>query len=140
MPERAKVVARFLDRRVLKGHTFNFDPRLPIFELHLRDAAEGDAPIRIRLPDLKAVFFVRDFDGNASYNERKEFDLAFTGRRLSVQFADGDVLVGTTFSYDPNRDGFFLFPADKASNNEKVYVNAAAAAKITKLPPGVRTA
>jgi len=140
MAERVKVVARFLDGRVLKGYAHNFDPQKPIFELHARDGAGSEGPTRVRLADLKAVFFVRDFDGNASYNERKEFDAAFTGRRLSVRFADGDELVGTTFSYDPARPGFFLFPPDPASNNEKVYVNAAAVATVTKLPLGVRTA
>ncbi|HVG72082.1 MAG TPA: hypothetical protein VM819_14290 [Vicinamibacterales bacterium] len=140
MPERVKVAARFLDGRVLKGYTQNFDPQKPIFELHAREESAADLPIRVRVADLKAVFFVRDFDGNPTYNERKEFDAAFTGRRLSVQFTDGDVLVGTTFSYDPSRPGFFLFPPDPACNNEKVYVNAAAVAKVTKLPMGVRTA
>ena len=140
MPERVKVAARYLDGRVLKGYAHNFDPQKSSFELHAREGAETDGSIVVRLADLKAVFFVRDFDGNPTYDERKEFGAAFTGRRLSVEFTDGDVLVGTTFSYDPSRPGFFLFPPDPACNNEKVYVNAAAVAKVTKLPMGVRTA
>jgi hypothetical protein len=110
MPERVKVAARFLDGRVLKGYSHNFDPNKPIFELHAREESGTDLPIRVRLAELKAVFFVRDFDGNPTYNERKEFDVAFTGRRLSVEFTDGDVLVGTTFSYDPSRPGSSCFP------------------------------
>jgi hypothetical protein len=140
MPERARVVARFLDGHLLKGYAHNFDPQKPILEVHARDGSEAERPIRARLADLKAVFFVRDFDGNPAYDECKAFDAAFTGRRLSVQFTDGDVLVGTTFSYDPDRAGFFLFPADPTSDNEKVYINASAVAKVTKLPPGARTA
>jgi hypothetical protein len=86
---------------------------------------------------LKAVFFVKDFDGNREHEESKEFLVPFTGRRRAVRFLDGEVLVGTSFSYDAARDGFFLFPADKFSNNEKVFVIAAAVADVERLHPGV---
>ncbi len=31
-------------------------------------------------------------------------------------------MYGSTHGYAPNRRGFFLFPADKQSNNERVFV------------------
>lgn len=133
----AKVVARYMDGRILKGHTKNFDPDRPMFDLAVWDAPAGEELRPIRVKDLKAVFFVKDFEGNREYQESKEFLVPFTGRRLAVRFHDGEVLVGTTFSYDAERVGFFLFPADKFSNNEKVFVLAAAVAEVTKLQPGV---
>jgi hypothetical protein len=140
MGNRARVVARFLDGQVLKGYTRNFDPRRRTFELFDPDGSGDDRVIVVRLSDLKTLFFVRDFKGNPAYTERREFEGPFTGRRLSLQFKDGEVMVGTTFGFDAERDGFFFFPADPRSNNEKAYVNAGAVKTITNLPRGVMTA
>ena len=141
MGNRARVVARFLDGRILKGFTRNFDPRRRTFELFdpEGDGSEGEL-ISVRLSDLKTLFFVRDFKGDPSYKERHEFEGPFTGRRMSIQFKDGEVMVGTTFGFDAERDGFFFFPADPRSNNEKAFVNSGAVKTITNLPRGVVTA
>jgi len=47
-----------------------------------------------------------------------------------VSFKDGEVLIGSIVSYDPNRQGFFLFPADSQSNNLKVFVVSSAVSKV----------
>jgi hypothetical protein len=133
MPQPAKVVARYLDNRVVKGYTMNFDPNRPLFTLQRVDTTEGAAPEPIQVHELKAVFFVKDFEGRPEYNEIKEFEGAATGRKLSVRFTDNEVLVGTSLNYDPARPGFFLFPADRSSNNDKVFVVAASVAEIKKL-------
>jgi hypothetical protein len=133
MPEPAKVVARFVDGRVLKGHTMNFDPNRPAFQLRLLEDAPGTEPALIRLSDLKAVFFVKDFAGVPEYSEKKEFNTISTGRRLAVRFHDDEVLLGTSVTYDAKRQGFFLFPADRFSNNEKVFVVAAAVADVSRV-------
>lgn len=117
-----KVVVRYLDGRVRKGTTLNFDPCKRSFLLSSMEPDECDEPVRVCLTDLKAVFFVKDFGGNPEYSEEKEFLRPLTGRKLKVQFADGETLVGVSLSYDETRDGFFLFPADPASNNERVFV------------------
>ena len=139
MGNRARVVARFLDGRILKGHTRNFDPCRRTFELFDPEGRGDGEIIVVRLNDLKTLFFVRDFKGNPAYKERHAFEGPFTGRRLSLQFKDGEVMVGTTFGFDAERDGFFLFPADPRSNNEKAYVNASAVQTITNLPRGAMT-
>lgn len=130
----AKIIARFIDGRVLKGHTRNFDPERAIFTLHLIGAPQDAEPMPIRLTDLKAVFFVKDFDGEPRYSERKAFITPAPGRRLSVRFNDGEVLVGTSLTYNPLKTGFFLFPADRFSNNDKAFIVAASIAEVTKLP------
>ena len=48
-----------------------------------------------------------------------------------MHFADGEVLVGTTQGYQPNRPGFFLEPADSDSNIERCYAMAAAVQQVS---------
>lgn len=128
----ARVVARYTDGRMLKGFAQNFDPARDGFAVVPRDAADASEPEYVRLADLKAVFFVEDFDGEPEYSERKEFLKQNAGRRLTVTFADGEVLVGTSLTYHPSRAGFFLFPGDPFSNNDKVFVVASAVVEVGK--------
>ena len=125
--ELVKVVARFVDGRIIKGFTQDFHPNRDRF--HLQPVADGAGkPIEIRLKELKAVFFVKDFTGDSSFNERKEFldGAKPQGRRIEVTFGDGEVLVGSNLGYDPKRPGFFLFPADPGSNNLRIFAVSAA--------------
>ena len=85
---------------------------------------------------LKAVFVVRDFYGNPQYNERKEYieGEAPHGLKLEVTFTDGEVMVGSTLlSYDPNRQGNFIIPADPESNNIRVFVVSSAVKSVRQL-------
>lgn len=120
--EPIKVVVRYGDGRVVKGVTQDFFPHKDRF--HLRsDTTASEEPAEVLIGDLKAVFFVKDFDGNPGYNERKEYgeqDKA-QGRKVEVLFVDGEKLVGSTLGYDPSRLGFFLFPVDPGSNNMRVF-------------------
>jgi hypothetical protein len=122
--EAVKVICRYLDGRIVKGHTLDFNPAKATFHI-LPTGAPPDADTsEISLSDLKALFFVKDFEGNKLYNEKKEFSPVKkpAGRKLEVTFKDGEVLVGSTMGYDKKRSGFFIFPADPMSNNLKVYV------------------
>jgi Family of unknown function (DUF6982) len=120
--EPIKIVVRYKDGRVLKGFTQDFFPNKDRFHFHAAAKASGDAK-EILISDLKALFFVRDFAGNAQYQERKKYVEGEQpqGRKVEVTFTDGEVLVGSTLGYDPNRQGFFLFPADPKSNNIRLY-------------------
>lgn len=128
-----KVVVRYVDGRIVRGTTSDFVPAKDSFHVTEAAATVGDRPLEIHMKDLKAVFFVKDLTGDARHEERKEFDPAHppVGRRLKVQFADGEMLVGTTQGYQPNRPGFFIEPADSGSNIERCYVVAAAAQEVT---------
>ena len=121
--ERAKIVARFADGRVLKGYTLDFSPDASRFHLMPSTAATSPGAFEVALKELKAIFFVRNFSGNPRYREQKHFDARGQrlGREVEVVFGDGEVLVGHTLSYDPERPGFFLFPADPRSNNLRVF-------------------
>lgn len=126
-----KVVARFADGRILKGMTADFFPNKDLF--HVSDAAAepGAEPIEVRTSDLKALFFVKDYDGNPSYAEAKEFTRPPVGRAIRVLFKDGEVLVGTTTGYQPGRPGFFVEPADPGSNNERCFVVTSATQEVS---------
>jgi hypothetical protein len=131
--EEVKIVARYLDGRVIKGTSLNFSPSRGMFVLRPVGAPPEDEPLTIALRELKAVFFVRDFGGNPNYNDRKEFNKRPVGRAIAVTFTDGEVIVGSSVTYDPARPGFFLFPADPDSNNERIYVVSTAVQRVEKI-------
>ncbi len=128
----AKVVVRYTDGKILKGFTQDFFPNKDHFHLHPFDKSEVQVPVRILVKDLKAVFFVKDFEGNAFYSERRSFSDAdkIQGRKIEVLFQDGEQLVGSTMGYDRSRQGFFIVPADTSGNNERVYVVQAAVNRV----------
>ena len=122
--EISKIVARYRDGRTLKGTTQNFFPNKPVFHVNrLGGAGSGDL-VEVNIEDLKAIFFVRDFTGNAKHVERKQLAPGerTQGRLMEVTCKDGEVIVGTTTGYDPKRPGFFLFPIDPTANNTRVFV------------------
>ncbi|MEZ5292778.1 MAG: hypothetical protein R2745_16980 [Vicinamibacterales bacterium] len=119
-----RVVARFADGRMVKGTTQDFSVTRDFF--HVIPTDPGAAPVKVGLPALKAVFFVKDHTGNKDYNEKKAFDKLVPGRKLQVVFKDGEMLVGSTTAYDAARPGFFMTPADPMSNNDRIYVVAKA--------------
>jgi len=125
-----KIVLRYTDGRILKGSTYDFSPVRQRF--HFGPINSSDDPIEVTMRELKAVFFVKDFEGNPSYKERKDFtegDQTY-GQKVEVTFADGERLVGTTTSYDLERLGFFLFPVDQKSNNIRVFVVSTAVSNV----------
>ena len=126
--EASKIVARFLDGKIVKGYTQNFFPNRPVFHVLPMDAASKTDPVEIQVSELKAVFFVRDFVGNKGHDERKGLAPGekVQGRLIEVIFRDGEVLVGSTTGYDPKRPGFFFFSIDPKSNNMKVYILSSA--------------
>lgn len=119
-----RIVARFADGRMVKGTTQDFSVTRDYFHVILPEA--GQPPVRVPIPALKAVFFVKDHAGNPEYAEKKAFDTVVPGRKLQVVFKDGETLVGATTAYDAARPGFFMTPADPKSNNDRIFVVARA--------------
>lgn len=87
---------------------------------------ESDIVEEILIKDVKAIFYVHSFDGDAKHKE-----LSFYGKSpivhgiwMRVQFLDGEVMEGIVnnsirYLVDP---GFFLLPTDPLGNNKLVYV------------------
>jgi len=120
-----RVVARYLDGRTLKGQTADFLPTKSIFHvIPSPQAGTSIQVVEVKLADLKAVFFVKDLVGDGAYNEAKVFtpDVRAQGRKVQVEFSDGEMIVGTTMGYQPDRPGFFVAPVDPKSNNDRCFV------------------
>lgn len=117
-----KVVIRYVNGAVVKGTTADFSPHRTSFTLTLEPPAAG-GPAEIRIDDLKAVFFVRSFQGNPDYHEQKlRAPQGKIGRRYRLTFTDGEAMRGTALGVNLSRYGFLLFPADQGSNNKRIFV------------------
>jgi hypothetical protein len=121
--EYQKVVARYWDGLLLRGYTNDFHPSKA--HLHLSSHPTAGAAALVPLSQLKALFFVREFEGNPGHVEEKQFVTRPAGRKIEVTFRDGEVLVGSTLNYRPDGQGFFVQPADVRSNNLRVFVTHA---------------
>jgi hypothetical protein len=115
-----KVVARFRDGRLVRGYTADFHPSKP--QLHLSAEPHSSDTLFLELSQLKALFFVRDFNGDQMRVDRQEFASAPQGRKVIVTFHDGETLIGSTLGYRGEGEGFFVQPADPRSNNLRVFV------------------
>lgn len=131
------VVARYLDGTMLKGTTRDFTPNRG--EFHVHPDGNERSPVKVPFAALKAVFFVKSFTGRKEHVENNDVARARgTGRRVVVTFKDGETVAGFTVGYAADRPGFFIVPADPASNNVRVFVINAAVDRVefvTAAPP-----
>ncbi|OPL17636.1 MAG: hypothetical protein AVO35_09415 [Candidatus Aegiribacteria sp. MLS_C] len=117
-----KIVARYADGNVLKGFTNDFAPDRRMF--HLADRTDGSVHV-VNVDRLKAVFIVKEFDGDPDYREASDFDpgkSAGYGSKLKVVFRDGEEFTGVATGYGPDRHGFFMTPCDPECNTIRAFV------------------
>jgi len=132
-----KTVVKFNDGKIIKGYTTDFNPNRELF--HVRPIGEGQEEgqgeqVEVNLNDIKAVFFVKDFQGDKEYQKVRTFNGYSSGspsqRKIVVIFKDGENFYGTTHSYAPDRTGFFVYPIDQNDNNDRVFVPRSALEKV----------
>jgi len=94
--------------------------------LHVR-LFESNAVEEISIKDVKAIFYVHNFDGDANHKEMSFYGKSpiVHGIWMRVQFLDGEVIEGIVhnsirYLVDP---GFFLVPTHPGSNNKLIYVS-----------------
>jgi len=117
-----KVVVRYKNGTVAKGTTSDFAPNRTTFTLNHEPPVSGE-PATISYDELKAIFFVRSFQGNREYRDQKLRKPEGTiGRRYLLTFTDGETMRGTALGVNLSRYGFLLFPADSGSNNKRIFV------------------
>ena len=121
-----RVVVKFKNNTVSKGKTNDFFPNKTQFHL---EEMNGDI-VEISIEDLKAIFFVKDFEGNKNHKDNYSDEIAAGGRKIKVVFFNGETVVGYTSAYSPDRQGFFMAPADLQGNNERIFVIKSATEKI----------
>lgn len=117
-----KAVIVYLDGRRLKGYIYDFSAMKDRFRLFPEKSSPQGPGTEVLLKDLKGVFFVKEFGGNPGYKESSIVAVPQHGRRMQITFKDGESMTGTTEAYNPQKIGFFLFPADAKSNNLRIFV------------------
>ena len=120
------MVLRYLDGQLLHGYSNDFSPDRACLQFSPELTCRADERILVPIARLKAVFFVKDLHGDRDRVDVQTFDEPPRGRRVQVTFRDGEVLTGSTLSYKPNEQGFFVLPANTRGNNIRVYVVTAA--------------
>ena len=124
--EKNKVIARFKDGTLIKGYTDDFFPNKKYFHLQLLNGETVDIEIEL----LKALFFVKDFEGNKDHDESYTDAVPGGGRKVQITFKDGEEVIGYSQGFSPNRPGFFVIPANTQSNNKRFFVVVSATEKV----------
>jgi len=130
-----KVVARFRDGNILKGFTHDFFPNKDVF--HISSTERGKDLKEVLVPDLKALFFVKSFEGKKGHREHDHPDVVqklskTAGIKLKIVFADGERMLALTQGYESGRKGFFVFSADPEGNWERAFVLKQATKEVTR--------
>ena len=128
-----KIVVHRKDGTVYKGVTQDFEPGREIF--HFLPAEGGGVPLRLRVDEMKALFWVKDYLGNRQFVARHSFDDRHRrDRRAVVTFHDGEQIWGTLDDAEKEGVGFFLFPVDRDDNNIRIFVIRSALKEMRKEP------
>ncbi len=116
-----KIVVHMKNGTLLKGITHDFDPDRE--EFHLLPAEGGGVPVRIRLEEMKALFYVKDYVGNRDFVSRRQFQEAHrAGKKAILTFRDGEKLWGLFGEQQQGEHGFFFYPVDEDDNNIRIFV------------------
>ncbi len=117
-----KVVAHLMNGETKRGFTQDFRPDADTF--HLLPSEGGGIPTTIRLDDLKALFYVKDYGSMRRQVERaKRFGgTPPQGQKTIVEFKDGEKIWGYAEEYAPDTRGFYFIPADPQENNTRVFI------------------
>jgi hypothetical protein len=124
-----RVIVRYADGTTLRGYFSAEDAQ------GLKNNVADRVSIRgvggkledVEVSGLKAIFFVKSFEGTQNYSEFKVFTHQPSGKGVwvRVHFHDGEVMEGIA----PNSLGTFagkvfsLTPPDPQSNNETVFIS-----------------
>lgn len=119
--EEKKIVVHMVGGTIHKGITLDFEPDGK--EFHLLPAEGGGVPIRIRLGEMKALFYVKDYLGNRDFVARRSFEqIRQAGRKAILTFQDGETMWGTVGRDEETERGFFFYPVDERDNNDRIFV------------------
>lgn len=131
-----KIVAHLRDGKIIKGYTDAVpsgdleqilqDGPFPLpTQLTVRAAGSRET-LSIPLHSLKALFFVKTFEGRNHYQEIKFFEShpPVQGLWVRVKYYDGEASEGVLHNslHHLISPGFFLKPPDPESNNQFIYV------------------
>jgi len=107
-----QVVLRYRNGRTERAALEGVDMTEQSFRVTREDGEDGEVPFA----EIKAVFYPRV----AGDGEGEEA----AGSTIAVEFADGEIIRGIA-QYNPERNGFFLYPLDRSKNDRIFVVNSA---------------
>lgn len=108
-----KVVLRYRDGRTERVSLAPMDLSRQWFTVTRENGETAEIPYS----ELKAVFFPQVAPEEVEQP---------SGSTIAVEFTDGEVIRGVA-NYNPERNGFFLFPLDRSKNDRIFVVNSAIA-------------
>ena len=128
-----KVIIRKMSRDTLSGYV---SPANFVVEGKVEVLNQSGNLVRIDLPEVKCVYFVRDFNDQDTFS-RKTFTTRprTEGLWVRLTFKDNDIMEGLM----PNdltqlhADGFLLNPPDTRANTQRMFVPKSALASLTVL-------
>lgn len=121
------IVAKYLDGSIVRGRSIDFGPEKEMFHLLSEDGRL--CPVFLR--DLKAAFFVKSLEGREKNENSGDTVKTNKGRKIIVEFRDGERIEGTTFDHRITKNRFFIFPVDDDDNNERILINRLATKHIS---------
>jgi len=121
------IVARFVDGSMLKGTTSDFFPTKDTFHVMVNGTGKMK---EVRVLELKAIFFVKTYEGDKDRRGSLNAERKGLGKKIMVNFKDGEMILGYATSYSNAALGFFVFPSDTDNNNDRVFVVNAATKEV----------
>jgi hypothetical protein len=121
-----RVVLHYGDGQLVRGYSNDFNSDRSFVQICPSVGCPADERMMVPVGRLKALFFVRDLHGDRNRVDVQTFDHTPRGRKIQVTFRDGESMTGSTLSYKPNGQGFFMVPANIRGNNVRAYVVTAA--------------
>jgi small nuclear ribonucleoprotein (snRNP)-like protein len=144
MEQIEKVVLRFKSGKILKGYILDFTAYSNVVIIQEAETLKEHG---ISIEELKAIFFVKTFEGDSKYRDRKAYGIRNnSGRKVYIRFSDGESMIGFLEGDIPwekgfylskaasDLKGFFLIPVDVDGNNKKVFVVGSSIKDITLMP------
>jgi len=127
-----KIVIKLKDGSIMKGNTNDFFQSKKTFHISLLDGQIKE----IEIERLKSLFFVKDLKGDNSYVYKYNDVVSGGGKKIAVNFSDGETMIGYVLGYSPQRQGFMMTPADLNGNNERIFVVNSATKNVNFLTEG----
>jgi len=109
-----QVVLRYRDGRTERASLEPIDASHEVLRVTRDDGGEVE---EVPFSQMKAVFFPLTDAANPR-------PVTANGSTIAVEFSDGEVIRGIA-NYNPERNGFFLYPHDRSKNDRIFVVNSA---------------
>lgn len=131
--DRQRLVVHTKKDRVYYGVCFALDVKGRVVNLDLvsEDGTPEDETRRFDFSELKAIFYVRSYDGKFTIDENDEDMYQNLGKPVVVEFQDGELLFGYTLhQYHADDPRFFILPEDRRGNNVTILIERSATVQV----------